>query len=133
MNINNVNLIGNIGKIEARKAKNDKEFIIISLATNKNITDANGNKAQKTEWHSLMAFSPVLVDIAKKLGKGDLITVYGELAYSSSSSEDNKNKEGAKTHKSAYIKINRLAKIQALNDKLDDSVNDEFIDENMPF
>ena len=137
MNINYVNLVGNIGNIDIKNTKGGNPFVVISLATNKYYTDAEGKKTQKRQWHNLSIFKPYLVDVAKKLVKGNSITIIGELEYSNWESDEDKKsqakdgkKDENKSHKSAYILVSQLAKIDRLNDK-DDSDN-ETTDEHDP-
>ena len=118
MNINNVNLAGNIGNIEIKETKKCNSFAVLTLATNKNITDKDGKKTQQTQWHTLNIYGKK-VDYARKLVKGDPITVYGELEYSSWEAEDGKQRT------SAYILVRSFYKIESLGDKGDDAAGDE--------
>jgi single-strand DNA-binding protein len=127
MNINYVNLAGNIGNIDVKKTKNDKEFIVITLATNKTISDKEGKKTQVTQWHTVTVYGAKKVEHAKKLVKGDNIVIYGELAYSSWETEDKKH------HKSAYILVKTFNKIESLTDKVETDEADVADDDEIPF
>ena len=137
MNINYVNLKGNIGKIDIKKTKGDKSFAVVSMATNEQYTDAEGKKTQKRQWHSLSIFKPRLVDKVKKLVVGNSINIIGKLEYSTWESDEGKksqakdgSKEENKSHKSAYILVSELDKIDPLSDKDDNDM--ETTDEHDP-
>jgi single-strand DNA-binding protein len=78
---NKVTLIGYTGKeveiVNFEKGKIAK----VSLATNDYYTNAQGEKVEETQWHSLVA-SGKLVDIMEKyVTKGKEIAIEGKLVY----------------------------------------------------
>ncbi|MAO54745.1 MAG: single-stranded DNA-binding protein [Rhodospirillaceae bacterium] len=90
-NRNHVDLIGNVGNIEIRSGK--KDVAVISLATNRRYKDGEGNKQTETTWHQIVAFSPALVDLAKKhINKGDLLNVTAFLRTSKWEDADGKDR-----------------------------------------
>ena len=118
MNYNYVNLAGNIGKIDIKETKKGKPFAVVTLATNKTHLDKEGKKTQATEWHTLNIYGKK-VEYAKRLVKGNTITVIGELMYSTWEAEDGKHR------KSAFILVNSFNKIESLFEKAEDEVDAE--------
>lgn len=77
--INRVTLIGSLGKdAEQRQVSNGSQVVNLSIATNENYQDKDGNWQQKTEWHDIAAWGN-LMERAAKLKKGDLIYLEGKL------------------------------------------------------
>ena len=74
--MNNVTLIGNIGKVEELKLHGDTKIIKCSLATNKKIKGEN-----VTQWHSLVFFNKLAEIVEKYVKKGSKIAVNGEINY----------------------------------------------------
>jgi len=85
MAINNtVTLIGNMGS-EARIEKSNKdgsEFAAVSIATTDSYKDDNEQWHEKeTVWHSVVAFSPKVIEVLKSLKKGTRVQITGSLSY----------------------------------------------------
>ena len=96
---NKVQLIGNLGNNpEVINLESGKKLVKLSLATNENYKDANGNKQTKTDWHTLIAWGKT-ADIAEKyLEKGKEIAIQGKL-----SSRIYETKEGEKRYVTEVI------------------------------
>lgn len=77
---NNVSLIGFIGKdAEVRTTKNQKTYVILSLATQSSYKDKKtGEYIDRTEWHRVIAWDK-LGEFARKITKGAHLAVNGEL------------------------------------------------------
>lgn len=85
MAINNtVTLIGNMGS-EARIEKSNKdgnEFAAVSIATTDSYKDDSDQWHEKeTVWHSVVAFSPKVMEVLKSLKKGTRVQITGSLSY----------------------------------------------------
>ena len=80
--MNKVILIGNVGKEpEIKTFSNGDRIAQCSLATTERWKDKNGEKQERTEWHSLK-FKGALVDIFEKyVSKGDKLAILGKLVY----------------------------------------------------
>jgi single-strand DNA-binding protein len=74
--MNNVNLIGRIGKLENRYTPSGVQVCKFSLATTKKV---KGEKV--TTWHNVVAFNKVAEIIDKYTAVGDLLCVQGEIVY----------------------------------------------------
>ena len=71
--MNQVNILGNIGKIERRGA-----VLKLSVATNR---VSKGEKV--TDWHNMVAFGDTADGIEKNFNKGKRILITGRLQYGS--------------------------------------------------
>ena len=78
---NKITLIGRLGQnAEAKTAQNNREFVVLNLATQESWKNAKGDYETRTEWHRVYAWSN-LSKFAKTLQKGQLITLEGTLRY----------------------------------------------------
>ena len=79
--LNKVTLIGNLGADpEARSLSNGGEVVNLRLATTENWKDRDGNKKERTEWHSVVIFNEGLGGVAKSyLRKGSKVYLEGQL------------------------------------------------------
>lgn len=81
--LNKVMLIGRLGKDpEVISFENGSKKMSVSLATTERYRDRNGEWAEQTDWHNLVAWGNLALDIAEKRRnyiKGDLMYVEGRL------------------------------------------------------
>lgn len=78
--INKVTLLGNIGQApDFRTLDSGQNACRLSLATNENYKDKDGNWQQRTEWHNLMCWGQ-LAERAAKLSKGWLVYAEGRIS-----------------------------------------------------
>ena len=91
---NNVQLIGNVGNApEIVNLESGKKIAKLSIATNENYKNSNGEKVTDTQWHNLVAWGKTAEIVEKYVSKGKEIAVQGKLT--SRSYED---KEGTKRY-----------------------------------
>ena len=70
---NKVILIGRLGQnAEAKTAQNNKEYVILNIATQESWKNEKGDYENRTEWHRIYAWRN-LSKFAKTLQKGQLI------------------------------------------------------------
>lgn len=80
--INRVTLIGNLGKDpEVRRLENGAMVARLTIATNENFKDANGEWQKQTEWHTVVAWRLLAEKAEKTLKKGSLVYVEGKLTH----------------------------------------------------
>ena len=92
--VNKVILIGNLGKDpETRFTPNGKAVTRFSLATSNTWVDANGEKQQATEWHTVVVWGKQGEACGQYLEKGRQVYVEGTLRHRSY-----ENKEGKEQH-----------------------------------
>lgn len=79
--LNKVQLIGRLGADpEARSLNNGGEVVNLRLATSETWKDRDGNKQERTEWHSVVIFNEGLGKVAKSyLRKGSQCFIEGQL------------------------------------------------------
>ena len=78
--LNKALLIGNLGKDpEIRYTQNGQSVATFTLATSDNWTDQNGNRQERTEWHTIVAWGK-LADLSQRfLAKGRQVYIEGRI------------------------------------------------------
>jgi single-strand DNA-binding protein len=78
--LNKVMIIGRLGKDpELKYTQNGYPICNMSVATDESYVDNEGNKVQRTEWHSVVAYQKQAENCSKYLGKGSLAYFEGSL------------------------------------------------------
>ena len=79
--INKVIIVGNLGRDpEVRNTASGQKIVNFSVATSDIWKDKSGVKQERTEWHRIVIFSPILADLAAKyLHKGSKVYIEGSL------------------------------------------------------
>ena len=87
--LNKALLIGNLGSDpEIRTTSDGTKVAGLSVATNRNWTDSDGQAQERTEWHRVVAWTH-LAEIAERfLSKGDRVYIEGEIQYRSYEDRD---------------------------------------------
>jgi single-strand DNA-binding protein len=90
MAVNKVILLGNLGKDPIiRKTESGRVVAQFTIATSEKYKDKTGNLVTNTEWHNIVAWSP-LAEIAEKfLKKGSQVYIEGKIT-----SRDYTDKDG---------------------------------------
>ena len=96
--MNLIILTGRLGKDPELKELETTSVVNMSLATSETWKDKDGNKKEKTEWHTLQAWGKTAEILSKYFKKGDPITVTGQLIY------QKWEKDGVK-HERAIVKV----------------------------
>ncbi|WP_282085323.1 single-stranded DNA-binding protein [Aquimarina algiphila] len=77
---NHVQLIGNVGiEPTITNLESGKKVARLSLATNENYKDKDGEKQTDTNWHTIVAWGKVAEIIEKYVTKGKEIGISGKL------------------------------------------------------
>jgi single-strand DNA-binding protein len=79
--VNKVILVGNLGADpESRSFSNGGEVVNLRIATSETWKDRDGNRQEKTEWHTVAIFNENLGRVAKSyLKKGSKVYLEGQL------------------------------------------------------
>ena len=78
--VNKVILVGRLGRDpELRYASSGMPIANLRIATDESYVDRDGNKVEKTEWHTVVVFQRAAENCANYLGKGSLVYVEGSL------------------------------------------------------
>lgn len=82
--LNKAILIGNLGQDpEVRTTGSGKRVAHLSVATERQWTDGEGNRQKRVEWHRVIAWEK-LAEIAEQfLSKGEQVYIEGEIQYRS--------------------------------------------------
>ncbi len=116
--INKVILIDRLGQnAEAKTAQNNREYVVLNIATQESWKNDKGDYENRTEWHRVFAWRS-LSKFAKTLQKGQLITLEGTLRYREV--EDDVKGTTFK-HRITEVHANsmkRLSKIEAADDHI---------------
>lgn len=79
--LNKVMIIGRLGADpDLRYTQNGQAICSLRVATDESYTDKDGNRVERTEWHSVVVFGKGAESCNKFLGKGSLAYVEGKLA-----------------------------------------------------
>lgn len=80
--VNQVTLIGRLGHKPEMRGTEENPVTILSLATSFNLKTPAGNYVQKTDWHRISIFRPVLRDyVVNTMDKGDRLYIGGRISY----------------------------------------------------
>ena len=77
--VNQVMLIGRLGRDPESHDSPSGKMTFFSVATSRRYKDSNGQPQEETEWHSIVAFGNIADEVAKYVKKGDLVYVSGRL------------------------------------------------------
>lgn len=77
---NRVQLIGHVGNDpEVQILESGRKLVRLSLATNENYTNKEGERVTKTEWHNVVAWNKTAELIESYVTKGKEIGIDGKL------------------------------------------------------
>jgi single-strand DNA-binding protein len=116
---NKVTLIGRLGQnAEAKTAQNNREYVILNIATQENWKNDKGEYNTRTEWHRVYAWKN-LSKFAKTLQKGQLVILEGVLRCREVTDEVDGTPFKHKIAEVHAVSMKRLSKIEALDDPTD--------------
>lgn len=79
--LNKVMIIGHCGaNPELRYTQSGQAICNLRIATDESYTDKDGNRVERTEWHSVVVFQRAAENCNQYLHKGSLVYVEGKLA-----------------------------------------------------
>ena len=79
--LNKVMIIGRLGADpEIRYTQAGQPICSLRVATDESYTDKDGNRVERTEWHSVVAFQRSAENCNQYLRKGSLVYVEGKLS-----------------------------------------------------
>ena len=116
-NLNKVTLIGRLGQDpEIRYTQSGSAVANATIATNDYLTDKQGEKQERTEWHSLVLWGK-LADLAQSyLKKGSQVYVEGRLQ-----TRDWEDQQGQKHYKTEVV----VTTMQFLDSRISESESDQ--------
>lgn len=88
--VNKVILLGRVGQDPQVRGSVENPVTVFPLATSFTLKTREGEYVQKTEWHRISVFRPVLKDlISQFVKKGDRLYVTGSISYSQYKDKNN--------------------------------------------
>jgi single-strand DNA-binding protein len=116
---NKIILIGRLGQTaEAKTAQNNREYVILNIATHESWKNDQGEYETRTEWHRVYAWSN-LSKFAKTLQKGQLVTLEGTLKYREVTEDVEGNSFKHRIAEVHATSMKRLSKVEATDDPSD--------------
>src|SRR5260370_18117598 len=113
---NKVILIGRLGQnAEAKTAQNNREYVVLNIATQESWKNDKGEYETRTEWHRVYAWSN-LSKFARTLQKGQLITLEGTLRHREVEDEVEGTRFKHRIAEFHAIPVKRLSKIEPADD-----------------
>mgnify|MGYP000857959645 CR=1 FL=1 len=94
--MNNITLIGNIGRDPETRQVGSNTVAKFSLATSRSYTNKQGEKVTDTSWHDIEAWGKQAEVIAKYCAKGHKLALTGELRYDKYTNKDGQEVTRAK-------------------------------------
>ena len=103
---------------EAKTDQNNREYVVLNIATQESWKNEKGDYETRTEWHRVFAWRN-LSKFAKTLQKGQLITLEGTLRYREVEDEIEGTTFKHRIAEVHAISMKRLSKIEAADDPAD--------------
>ncbi len=121
---NKVILIGRLGQnAEAKTAQNNREYVVLNIATQESWKNDKGKYETRTEWHLVFAWSN-LSKFAETLQKGQLIILEGTLKYRDVIEDVEGNSSKHRLAEIHATSMKRLSKIEATDDPSDGAADE---------
>ncbi len=97
--VNKVILLGNVGnQPELRYTQSNQAVTELRIATNDSWTDKDGNRQERTEWHSVVVWGRQAENCERFLSKGRPVFIEGRLQ-----TREYTDKEGQKRYKTEIV------------------------------
>jgi single-strand DNA-binding protein len=100
--INEVTLVGRIGKKDIKKLKNGSNMACFSLATSKKYKGADGEKKTYTTWHNVNFYNNLADAAHKYIEIGNLVFIKGEINNVSIAQADGQARWYSSIHASTF-------------------------------
>ena len=103
---NKVRLIGRLGaQPEVVNLDSGKMLARFSLATNEDYRTKEGERQEKTQWHSVTAWGNTAQRVAKLLTKGQEVLVEGKIVNNSYETKDGEKRYGTTIEMSEFLML----------------------------
>jgi single-strand DNA-binding protein len=116
--LNKVELIGRLGADpEVKNLTNGGAVANLRLATSDQWKDRDGEKQEKTEWHSISIWNEKTIEFVEKwLKKGDLVRIEGKIQTRKWTDQDGKERYSTEIHIPKFASLDALMKLSFDND-----------------
>lgn len=106
--VNRVILIGNLGSDpEIKTLESGRKVAKVSIATNENYRDKDGEWQTQTEWHDLVLWGALAERAESDLKKGDALYLEGKLTHRKWVDAENNNRKTTEVVVNYFRQINR--------------------------
>jgi single-strand DNA-binding protein len=95
--MNSIQLIGNLGNDPEVQESKGTTYCHLRLAVSERWTDGEGNRQERTDWFTVVAFNGLARVVGEHLAKGDRIAVAGKLK-SSTYTRDGETRTSVEVH-----------------------------------
>ena len=114
MYVNNVKLIGFVGKVNVYESESKKPYASVTLATNKSYKNSDGERVTtKPAWHILHFFGNAVDVVKDRVSKGTYLYVSGELDYDKWETKKGDKRVTAFINVQKFIVLERPQKLDA--------------------
>lgn len=79
VSVNKAILLGRVGKDPESKQLTNTTVTHLTIATTETWKDANGEKKEDTQWHSITVWGKQAENVARYVNKGDLLYIEGKI------------------------------------------------------
>ncbi|MEH2517377.1 single-strand DNA-binding protein [Bradyrhizobium sp. AZCC 1610] len=115
--LNKVELIGRLGADPEVKNLNNGAVANLRIATSDVWKDRDGERQEKTEWHSISIWNEKTIEFAEKyLKKGDLVRLEGKIQTRKWQDQDGKDRYSTEIHIPKFASLDALMKLSFDND-----------------
>lgn len=129
--MNNVQLIGTVGKgAEIKEVKNGK-MALFSIATTERYKDKGGEQKEITDWHNVVSFTPHIIDKCAGIEKGVVVFISGKIKYSKYTDKNGVEKTTTQIHPDILEIIQKTTKYTTSKHEVAETVSFESSD--LPF
>lgn len=105
---NNVQLIGYLGKdVELLEFEKGNKLAKVTMATNEQYTNNQGEKVEDTQWHNLVCFGKTAEWMKQLLAKGNEVLVNGKITYKSYENDKGETKHITEIVVKDFIKLSK--------------------------
>jgi single-strand DNA-binding protein len=102
--LNQVTLLGNIGKDPELRDAGSTKVLRFRLATTERYKEASGDWKDRTEWHTVIVFGSRGEGLSRVLAKGDRVCVVGSLHTSEWQAQDGSKRQSTEINaRSVYL------------------------------
>ena len=118
--LNKVELIGRLGADPEVKNLNNGAVANLRIATSDVWKDRDGERQEKTEWHSISIWNEKTIEFVEKyLKKGDLVRLEGKIQTRKWQDQDGKDRYSTEIHIPKFASLDALMKLSFDNDNND--------------
>ncbi len=94
---------------EIKQIGNERKMARMRLATNNYYTNDKGERMERTDWHTVVAFGKVVDIIEKYVKKGQEIAIEGRLTSNNWEDKDGNKRQSVEVHLNELVLLQKTA------------------------